>query len=92
VAEEIVGEWSGRPDALLVHGNGRRLGGTDQNRKAARAIHLGQHQNRLLGGHLDPDADDAHLDHLGVPFSVTSKRYTPRDVHAGSPPGIHAAN
>ena len=76
VAEQVVGERAGRPDALLMHGDRGRLGGADEDGQAARTIDLGQHQNRLLGGHLDPDADDAHLDHLGVPFSVTSKRYT----------------
>ena len=70
VAQQVVGQRPGRPDALLMHGDRRCLGRADQNRQAARAIHLGQHQNRLLGGHFDPDADDAHLDHLGVPFSV----------------------
>ena len=69
VAEQVVGERPGRADALLVHRDSCGFCAADQDGQAARTVDLSQHQNRLLSGHLDPHADDPHLDHHGAPFS-----------------------
>ena len=63
VLEQVVGQRPGRHDALLGVGDRGRLGGPDPDRQVAVTVALPQQHDRLVGRHLDPDADDIELSH-----------------------------
>src|SRR5699024_706526 len=65
VTEQVVGERPGGRHPLLGKRDGRGLHTTDPDRQVAITIGFFEQDNRLVRGHLNPDADDLHVLHSG---------------------------
>ena len=64
VLHEVVRHRSGRLDLLEREGDRGGLGTADEDRQRAMlTFGLAQQDDRSVGGQLDPDADQLHLDH-----------------------------
>src|SRR6201994_139173 len=63
VAEQIVGQRPRRDHALLGEGDRGGFDGTDPDGQVPVTLCLLQQDDRAVGRHLDPDADDLHLPH-----------------------------
>ena len=75
VLDQVVGQRARRHDTLLGVGDGGRLRRPDPDRQVALAVPLAQQDDRLVGGHLDADAQDIDLSHSStVPPAVVERR------------------